>query len=270
MWCPACRADVAAELSSDSLHFQCARCATELGTAVGSAGSPLSGATNHTDAERNARDLLARWNAENLLERPLARSPVAPEVPELPSKISESLPMIERNLSETSPPEVQNVSSKTPLPRKRRRRRRIDATERQIDSESHPIDHEPLPRKPANWGMTVGQICAYFGTGLITCGTAVVVWSFFGGPSQVAPTGWLVTTVGQMFLFLGVVTLISSGMEQTSADVAARIDQIGQRLLRMERQNQQDDLHGPHHRASSRISRRNSSAGSEETSVESV
>ena len=91
--------------------------------------------------------------------------------------------------------------------------------------------------------MTVGQICAYFGIGLITCGTAVVLWAYFGGPMQFAPTGWLVTTVGQMFLFLGVVTLVSSGMEQTSAEVAARIDLLGQRLRRSERLHGEAESH---------------------------
>src|SRR5262245_42005247 len=70
MWCPACRADVAAELSSDSRHFRCARCSTELGTAIGSLGAVLPSPSSPTDAERNARELLARWNAQNSMTPP--------------------------------------------------------------------------------------------------------------------------------------------------------------------------------------------------------
>jgi hypothetical protein len=96
-------------------------------------------------------------------------------------------------------------------------------------------------------------VCAYLGIGLITCGTAVVVWGYFGGPAQYAPTGWLVTTIGQMFLFLGVVTLISSGMEQTAAEVASRMETLGARLVRIE--SLQHRLAGPHVRRRSRSKR---------------
>ena len=100
--------------------------------------------------------------------------------------------------------------------------------------------------------MTIGQVCAHFGIGLTTCGTAVVLWSFFGGPANYGPTGWLVTTIGQMFLFLGVVTLVSNGMEQTSSEVAARIEILGQRLIRIENLHRQHALTGPHRRKKKR------------------
>jgi hypothetical protein len=105
-------------------------------------------------------------------------------------------------------------------------------------------------------------MCAYFGIGLITCGTAVVVWGYFGGPVNFAPTGWLITTIGQMFLFLGVVTLISSGMEQTTAEVAARMQILGERLIRIETLQRKHELAGPHQRRSKR--RRGPSSASEQ------
>jgi hypothetical protein len=37
-----------------------------------------------------------------------------------------------------------------------------------------------------------------------------------------------------MLLFLGVVTLVSAGMEQTTHEVARRIETLGQRLVRIE------------------------------------
>jgi hypothetical protein len=106
--------------------------------------------------------------------------------------------------------------------------------------------------KPPSWGATVGQMCAYFGIGLIACGTSVVLWGYFGGPANYAPTGWLITTIGQMFLFLGVVTLISSGMEQTTAEVAERIEVLGQRLIRIESHQREHALAGPHQRRGKR------------------
>jgi hypothetical protein len=75
----------------------------------------------------------------------------------------------------------------------------------------------------------------------------LVLWGYFGGPISYAPTGWLITTLGQMFLFLGIVTLISSGMEQASSELTARIDQLGQRLMRVE-SLQRESLKGPHER----------------------
>ncbi|MEI4884364.1 hypothetical protein, partial [Klebsiella pneumoniae] len=75
---------------------------------------------------------------------------------------------------------------------------------------------------------------AYIGVGGLTVGTALVLMGYFGGPASYATTGWLVTTAGQMLLFLGVVTLVSGGMEQTTQEVARRIDTIGERLVRIE------------------------------------
>jgi hypothetical protein len=82
--------------------------------------------------------------------------------------------------------------------------------------------------------MSAGQICAYLGVGGLTVGAVLVLVGCFGGPAQYAPTGWLVATAGQMLLFLGVVTLVSAGMEQTTHEVARRVDQIGARLDRIE------------------------------------
>ncbi|MFG0240934.1 MAG: hypothetical protein ACF8CY_07800, partial [Gimesia chilikensis] len=49
-----------------------------------------------------------------------------------------------------------------------------------------------------------------------------------------ASTGWLISTAGQMLLFLGVITLVSAGMEQTSNSVTRRIDRLGQRIFLFE------------------------------------
>ena len=100
------------------------------------------------------------------------------------------------------------------------------------------------PQKPGFVGG-IGQVLAYLGILGLTAGTSLVIVGYFGGPAHYAPTGWLITTIGQMMLFLGVVTLVSTGMEQTQAEVresldetlrevSSRIDQLGQRLTRID------------------------------------
>ncbi len=101
--------------------------------------------------------------------------------------------------------------------------------------------------KPFNWGIVSGQVCAYLGVALLTCGTSLVLWSHFGGPVEHAPTGWLMTTAGQMLLFLGVVTLVSSGMEQTTDEVATRIQTLGEKILRLEIAQRESHLQAPHY-----------------------
>ncbi len=239
MWCPACRADVAAELSLDSRHFRCARCSVELGTAAGAFGSVPNPAASTGDAERSARDLLARWNAQNPL--------VVKASVEAAKPASELMPPIVPQAAAVVSPK-----NEVQMPKKIRR---IDRAESRGAAQSGleiPRPHLPV-EKPANWTATIGQMCAYFGIGLITCGTALVIWGYFGGPVKLAPTGWLVTTIGQMFLFLGVVTLISGGMEQTSTEVATRIEQLGARLMRIEAMQHQ--LSGPHRRRRSKSRR---------------
>lgn len=99
------------------------------------------------------------------------------------------------------------------------------------------------PRR-ANSTSLAGQFLAYAGVLGMTVGTAMVLWGYFGGPEHFTPTGWLITTVGQMLLFLGVVTLVSGGMEQTTDEVARRIDHLGERLLRMEQTARENQWRG--------------------------
>ena len=100
-------------------------------------------------------------------------------------------------------------------------------------------------RKRANWTSIIGQLVAYAGVALLTVGTTLIVWSYFGGPANYVPTGWLTTTAGQMLLFLGVVTLVSGGMEQTTEEVRTRIDALGERIIRIEQIARGQALAGP-------------------------
>ncbi|QDT37629.1 hypothetical protein [Stratiformator vulcanicus] len=139
-----------------------------------------------------------------------------------------------------------------------RRQIRIDEYE-DVRSEAPHFDTSNLPATSVptsnRWAVTLGQVLAYSGTLGLTCGAALVIWSYFGGPAGYAPTGWIVMTAGQMMLFLGVVTLISGGMEQTSSDVRTRVEMLGDRLIRIE-QATNHALRGPHTGSKQRKRRR--------------
>jgi len=80
----------------------------------------------------------------------------------------------------------------------------------------------------------IGQTLSYLGVLGLTVGTSMVILGHFGGYSEYTPTGWLVTTVAQMLLFLGVINLVSGGIEQNNEDVSQRISALGEQLLRIE------------------------------------
>ena len=103
---------------------------------------------------------------------------------------------------------------------------------------------EVVPNRRSNLTSITGQFLAYLGVLGLTIGTAMVIYGHFGGYSQYTPTGWLVTTVAQMMLFLGVINLVSGGMEQTSTDVSQRMEYLGAQLMRIE-QVTEEALRGP-------------------------
>ncbi len=100
-------------------------------------------------------------------------------------------------------------------------------------------------RRKTNWTYVLGQLLAYSGVALLTVGSTLVLWGYFGGPASYAPTGWLTTMAGQMILILGVVTLVSGGMEQTNEDVRVRIERLGERMIRIEQIARDHALRGP-------------------------
>ncbi len=95
-----------------------------------------------------------------------------------------------------------------------------------------------------SWSSLAGQFLAYAGVLGMTAGACLVVWSHFGGPSNYAPTGWLLATAGQMLLFFGVVTLVSGGLEQTTEQVNKRIEQLGDHIIRIEQAAREMSLRG--------------------------
>ena len=88
---------------------------------------------------------------------------------------------------------------------------------------------------------------AYSGVLGLTVGTTLVLWGYFGGSAyqSYTPTGWLVATLGQMLMFLGVITIVSGGMELTPAEVSRPVRVLGDKLLRIEQASRDHALRGP-------------------------
>lgn len=245
MWCTSCQSDVAAEVSSDSKRVQCATCGSDLGTTA---------AARISDKTKEARELLARWSNREILDPygPLTRSE---------SRVQSSASLFEQPEPQRTEPISQPVEKSEPEPAPS-----LERTVSNLDSDTaveHTYAyeaHEPeqlddfeeaiTPRlhseyrdiqdlieeddqKP-NWLGLVGQLMAYGGVAVLTIGTTLVLWSYFGGPANYASTGWLISTAGQMLLFLGVITLVSAGMEQTTSSVSRRIDRLGKRIFLFE------------------------------------
>jgi hypothetical protein len=95
-----------------------------------------------------------------------------------------------------------------------------------------------------SWSSMTGQFLAYIGVLGMTAGACLVVWSYFGGPADYAPMGWVLATAGQMLLFFGVVTLVSGGLEQTTEQVNKRIEQLGDHIIRIEQTAREISLRG--------------------------
>lgn len=100
-------------------------------------------------------------------------------------------------------------------------------------------------KRPGRSEAIWGQLLAYAGVGILTVGTVLVLWGYFGMIEQYASTGWLLSTAGQMLLLLGIVTLVSGGMQQTTHEVTERIEYLGGRMMRIE-ESTEKLLSGPH------------------------
>lgn len=126
-------------------------------------------------------------------------------------------------------------------------------------TQSVPVQ-SPSQRKLSLMG-NVGQLLTYVGILGLTAGLCLVIFGYFGGPPNFAPTGWLITTLGQMLLFLGVVTLVTVGMEQASANVRSaveermnsvveRIERLGNEIVRIEHRGHDASTPAPHIKSS--------------------
>lgn len=184
---------------------------------------------------------------EPVLKAAPERVPVAKAIETPP--VEEELMAIEDSPEQHEP---EHVAPRVPRPAaaSRVKQRRLDPAHESLIGPHFDLQAylSQDARKPGRSESMWGQVLAYLGVGLITVGTTLVLWSYFGKSPQhaaYAPTGWLICTVGQMLLFLGVTTLISGGMQQTSHEVTRRVEYIGDRMLRFE-QSAEQLLRGPH------------------------
>ena len=276
MWCPKCQTEVAVEVSADIDQLSCTTCGSTLTSAALNAG---------TDRPRDAQALLRRWSSNHLTDPfgPVSagktKSPAEPSVregegqsvpvgPTAKSRLAHS-PGVESQRPETAGPkprfridgmhaagatsageapavEKASAEKSAPPPAGERTDSRHDSLVRGPHwSTSSLISSELQEERGTNWVGLAGQLAAYAGVLGLTIGTTLVLWGYFGGPVGYTTTGWLVTTAGQMLLFLGVVTLVAGGMEQTTEEVARRIDVLGEKILRFEQASREHALRGP-------------------------
>jgi len=274
MWCPKCQADVAGEVTSDHKRVRCAICSTEI--------SRVSASTA-ADKTREARELLERWSSGRISEStsptslltsgtPLksvteltpslpTATPVAPEmkpatVAENSSAKAATRPHFRvdqrRAVRTTSTPQSTPAAAPTQSARPQFQPQPRQSTRRLDRAHEYAGPHFEIPtavdaprRRGNNWSSIIGQLLAYAGVAMLTVGTVLVIWGYFGGPMAYTPTGWLIATVGQMLLFLGIVTIVSGGMEHTTQEVCRRIDFLGDRILRVEQASRNQALRGP-------------------------
>lgn len=87
----------------------------------------------------------------------------------------------------------------------------------------------------ANAQVTFGQLMAYLGVAGLTIGGTLGVWGYFGGPAGYLSTGCLVALIGQMFLFLGIATLIAGSLEQSNCEMVVRSEKLLSRIDDLEK-----------------------------------
>lgn len=237
MWCANCRSDVAAEVSLDNQRIHCATCGSELALAAAGPNDPKT---------RSARELLERWS-RNSPGQLLPPSPsAAASGPAAAAKSGGTRFRVDAGPAELAGPNADDDWSVAPAGEPLSPRR--DPPHALAEAGPH-FDVQAAIRTGraagSNSASVLGQVMAYLGVAVLTIGTALVLWGYFGDRPGYAPTGWLITTAGQMLLFLGVVTLVSGGMEQTSEEVARRMELLGERILRIEQATRGHGLKGP-------------------------
>ncbi|GIX04100.1 MAG: hypothetical protein KatS3mg113_1106 [Planctomycetaceae bacterium] len=155
------------------------------------------------EAERLARELLSRWQAETQLLTSATLSAAPPPVPAPPSTVEPTSP-----------------SSSQPSPRARKVSRRRTTT---------------LLGLPTGWVSSVALGTAYLGIAGLTVGTTLMIWGHFGAVPGLSPLGWLLISLGQMGLFLGLLTLVACWFEHTQRMLKRRLKKLHRRFIATER-----------------------------------
>lgn len=213
MWCERCQADVAGQAEPDNQHLRCTTCGAELPTGA-------------AKVSRDPRELLEKWAREDSLDAvpSIAKTAAA-------TSVQGTKPSVAADKVRTREP----VASK-PLGLEKRA---ASAAETNKGANTALKSGDPLNRlhqelRPQWWTARVGHSTAYLGVFVLSIGAGLVLLDYFGNHAGLAPYGWLATIAGQMLLFLGVVTLLSAGLEQSACDTARQLDRLGERLTRIE------------------------------------
>lgn len=253
MWCDKCQADVAAQAASDRDRPLCAVCGGELNRPAASAAE--FGGVNLRAPLHDPRELLARWAREDALGTidadvlPVLPRSAAPKSSNLRFDAPHPAPHGPLPHFEQPPQPAVTIEAlaaisaepgaKTPAAEAASADWTVHHVHGPHGVNPPHIQVAPLVDKTvetgSKWMTLVGQLFAYFGVGGLFVGTVLVLLGYYGGTGSYATTGWLVATAGQSLLFLGVITLVSGGMEQTTHEVARRIDTLGDRLERIEK-----------------------------------
>ena len=255
MWCPSCGAEVTVEW--EALHKQalCPGCQMPLASLVALASAPSPPPQQPGDSsvapvpesrlspelERTARELLRRWSSQTAIPAEVSVSPFIRfdrpfQSPRRPVSLTQGASSPVASSLQPSSPEKGAVPEAVPVPspstsaRAARARRRAGRTRlhRSMSPErasSREQQTRELPIRPLNWTAVAGHLLAYLGVVVLTCGSALAIWSYYTNTPSWGPMGWLVVTVGQMLLFLGVISLVSSGLEQTVESVSQKVDE---------------------------------------------
>jgi len=239
MWCASCQQEVDPRPATVGGDPVCPRCSARLNPS----------ADDGTDASsRKARELLERWSRRDVFE------------PELPSWTPPTVVVDDASSadagtrhrrSSNSPPatlEPVRVDTAHAEDDDDEPGRSPGSIPDQLDAGQHPGHDVPAapPHFPLEASRTSssaagggrqaawGQLLAYIGVLGLTSGAALIIWHYFGTAPVDAPTAWLVATIGQMLLFLGVIMLVSGGIEQTTDEVSERVRILGEQLVRIE------------------------------------
>ncbi len=285
MWCASCQTEVAGEVAADGQSVQCTSCGTEVSSARSLSLHPKTRDARELLERWSTEELLdpdvrLPQPQRGSRSKDASASSTTPHatkvslieeharlVEPIESNAGAAAPSLERGDLPTTrrsnrrkfrldDQHATRIGSEAPVPAPHPRRKvePTPTTTTRLDS-AH--QHAPAPHfnidsafegksKPGQGESLWGQILAYGGVGLLTVGTVMVLWGYFGGPENYTPTGWLLASAGQMLLFLGVVTLISGGMEQTTHEVSRRIERLGDQLVRFEKHTHEQVLRGPH------------------------
>lgn len=215
-------------------------------------------ADSRSAASEPARDERPQAAARRQLEPGPAADGSDKPAPTRQFRIDAAHPVAERARAHVPHASPSSRESERPIAVAAPVRRRDDAAHAAIPPPHFEVAAAARKTPPGRSESTWGQLLAYLGVAVLTVGTALVLWGYFGGPPAYAPTGWLVTTAGQMLLLLGVITLVSGGMQQTTHEVASRVAHLDGRMHRIET-TAHELLHGPHFgRARSGASQRES------------